>query len=208
MLAMNVAALAVDRSSGQPIVILSDAAQLRMLPIWIGVPEAAAISKALTHTPAERPQTCDLMHRLIDELGYRVVQVSIDELRSQTYYATIELAPKNDPETTIRIDARPSDAIALATIADAPILVSLQVVAEATVPADSERERTQSETFKQFIAGVKASDFASALGSRPGTEPLIPDDDDDSGADDLDDAGHGALSPDKPGGDPPGSALV
>lgn len=166
MIEMFVAGIALDARSGQPIVVLNDQTKRRALPIWIGMAEASAISRALDNYKPERPMTHDLLLNVITSLGYKVKQVEINELSSNTYFATIQLQ-LNEPATpgaesieTIKpIDSRPSDAIALALRAKAPIFVSAQVVADGTIPADFEKDEAEAQEFKKFIEGLKASDF-------------------------------------------------
>lgn len=166
MLEMFVAGIAVDARNGYPIVILNDSTKRRALPIWIGVAEATAINRALENFKPERPMTHDLLLNALTDLGYAVDRIEINELSASTYYATIFLKEKDkeDPATENfkLIDSRPSDAIALALRAKAPIFVSAQVVAEGTIPADLERDEEEAEEFKNFIDNLKASDFAKA----------------------------------------------
>lgn len=162
MIEMYVAGIALDARNGHPIVVLNDNTKRRALPIWIGMAEANAISRALDNFKPERPMTHDLLLNLITQLGYKVKQIEINELASNTYFATVILIiddPANKLDTTKSIDARPSDAIALALRAKAPILVSPQVVADGTIPADFEKDEAEAEEFKKFIDGLKASDF-------------------------------------------------
>ncbi len=166
MVEMFVAGIALDARSGQPIVVLNDQTKRRALPIWIGMAEASAISRALDNYKPERPMTHDLLLNVITSLGYKVKQVEINELSSNTYFATIQLQlnePGTPPSTSIEtlkpIDSRPSDAIALALRAKAPIFVSAQVVADGTIPADFEKDEAEAQEFKKFIEGLKASDF-------------------------------------------------
>ena len=162
MIEMYVAQLVADAYNGMPIVLLSDSTKRRVLPIWIGDPEAIAISRILKNIKSERPMTHDLLLNAINLLGYKVKQIEINELSSSTYFATIRLVV-NDPtgnlEETKSLDSRPSDAIALALRANAPIFVSAQVVAEGTIPADTQKDKEESQEFKRFIDGLKASDF-------------------------------------------------
>ncbi len=162
MIEMYVAGIALDARNGHPIVILNDSTKRRALPIWIGAPEATAISRALDNHKPERPLTHDLLLNLVTNLGYKVKQIEINELEASTYYATIILLiddPEHKLDTTRSIDARPSDAIALALRAKAPIFVSAQVVADGTIPADYEKDEEEAEAFKNFIDNLKASDF-------------------------------------------------
>jgi bifunctional DNase/RNase len=162
MIEMFVAGIALDARNGHPMVILNDGAKRRALPIWIGMFEANAIGRALDKSKPERPMTHDLMLNTISGLGYRVKQIEINELSSNTYFATITLVLNDPPpeiETEKAIDARPSDAIALALRAKAPIFVSAQVFAEGTIPADTEKDQEEADEFKKFVDNLKASDF-------------------------------------------------
>ena len=166
MIEMYVAAIALDARNGHPIVMLNDTTKRRALPIWIGMAEANAISRALDNSvKPERPMTHDLLLNVVTNLGYKVDRVEINELTSNTYYATIRLKVEDDRvESDKAIDARPSDAIALALRAKAPIFVSAQVVADGTIPADFEKDEEEAEEFKKFIDGLKASDFKTSGG--------------------------------------------
>src|SRR5215470_4277293 len=176
MIEMHVAGIAMDARNGHPIVVLNDPTKRRALPIWIGMAETNAITRALDNQKPERPMTHDLLLNVITALGYKVQRVEINELASNTYFATIMLQ-LNDPthkiETVKAIDARPSDAIALALRSRSPIFVSAQVVADGTIPADFEKDEEEAEEFKKFIDGLKASDF-KIKGS--GQEPIRPAD--------------------------------
>jgi bifunctional DNase/RNase len=162
MIEMHVFGIAIDARHGHPIVILNDVNNKRALPIWIGVAEAKAIGYALDNFKPERPMTHDLLLNMIKALGYKVKQIEINELASNTYFATIILQiddPSHKLEETKAIDSRPSDAIALALRAKAPIFVAQQVVADGTIPADFKKDEEEAQEFKHFIDGLKASDF-------------------------------------------------
>lgn len=164
MIEMFVSTIALDGRNGHPIVILNDSTKRRALPIWIGVFEANAITRALENAKPERPMTHDLLLNIIGNLGYKVKRVEINELNSNTYYATIMLQVNDaaNKDVVKTIDSRPSDAIALALRAKAPIFVSAQVVADGTIPVDFEKDEAEKEEFKKFIDGLKASDFKKA----------------------------------------------
>lgn len=168
MIEMVVYGIAFDGRSGQPIVMLNDKTKRRALPIWIGAAEATAIDRALNNFKPERPMTHDLLLNAITALGYKVDRIEINELSSNTYFATIFLKV-NDPSKRLDIvkpiDARPSDGIALALRAKAPIFVSAQVIADGTIAADHERDEAERKAFRQFIEGIKASDFPSQGGA-------------------------------------------
>lgn len=178
MIEMTVAGIALDTRNGHPIVVLNDQQKRRALPIWIGPFEANAITRALDNLKPERPFTHDLLLSTIEHTGYNVKHIEINELASSTYFATIVLQSINGDKTTRSIDARPSDAIALALRARAPIFVAPQVVAEGTVSANFEKDEEEAEEFKKFIDNLKASDFSKTIseeesGSKPaaGSQP-------------------------------------
>lgn len=168
MIAMFVSEVGLDARTGQPIVLLKDEEGVRALPIWIGVAEANAILRALENVKLPRPMTHDLLLNVVEELGYEVERVEVNELTSGTFFATITLTLTN-PKTKLKvkkaIDSRPSDAIALALRAKAPIFVAEAVMKE----AEREKEQTEEEEFKHFLKGLMASDF-KIEGIRPDPE--------------------------------------
>lgn len=117
--AVQVASIAVD-PSGTPVVLLADRGGDRSLPIWIGVAEAHSIAAEMEHRRPPRPNTHDLAKRLIDDLEGALERVVVTELREGTYYAVIVLSTRG---RRIEVDARPSDAIALALRCGAPLYV-------------------------------------------------------------------------------------
>lgn len=155
---MRVSAIGVDQKSGDPVVVLYDTENTKYLPIWIGLPEARAITMAANKIVSTRPLTHDLLFSTITQLGYQVKQILIDNIQAQTFMATIYLTPKPEisDRQALEIDARPSDAIALALTAGAPVLVSNAVVEKAAFPVKGEKEN---EEFSEFVQTVKASDF-------------------------------------------------
>lgn len=174
MIEMTVAGIAMDARNGHPIVILNDQQKRRALPIWIGMFEANAITRALDNYKPERPLTHDLLLSTIQQIGYKVKHIEINELASNTYFATIVLQNSNgkeDESAPVKsIDARPSDAIALALRAKAQIFVAPQVVAEGTISADFEKDEEEAEEFKKFIDNLKASDFSTLKGEHESDE--------------------------------------
>jgi len=123
---VKIRALMMDPNSGTPIIILKDVNSETMLPIWVGAYEANAIALEIEKIAPPRPMTHDLLRNLIIELGMKVERVVVTSLRDNTFYAVIELTSGNgDP---MRLDSRPSDAIALALRADCPIFVDLEVI--------------------------------------------------------------------------------
>jgi bifunctional DNase/RNase len=116
----------MDPNSGTPIIILKDVNSETMLPIWVGAYEANAIALEIEKIAPPRPMTHDLLRNLIVELGLKVDRVVVTSLRDNTFYAVIELT--SDSGDALKLDSRPSDAIALALRADCPIYVDLEVI--------------------------------------------------------------------------------
>ncbi len=166
---VHIGAIGMDRSSGDPIVVLQDSGKSRLLPIWVGVPEARAISFALSKVSAPRPLTHNLMLEAIKSLGYVVKKVAIDGLEDGVFKATITLRSSGGRagKQAIRLDSRPSDALALAALTDVPLFVTPEIFAQASIPADSPFDEKETQAFKEFVKDVKASDFNAALFSFP-----------------------------------------
>jgi uncharacterized protein len=125
---MKVAGVSLDPLTEMPIILLKDAAGTRCLPIWIGTLEAAAIAAEIEEIKLSSPTTHDLLKSILFELGASVVRVEIMDLKEGTYRSNLVL--KQGSKTT-SIDARPSDAIAIALRAGCPILVEEHVVEQA-----------------------------------------------------------------------------
>ena len=133
---MSIKGLMLDPVSNSPIVVLKDDAEKFFLPIWVGIFEANAIALQLENVSTPRPMTHDLLRNMIAELDARVTRVVINDLRDSTFFAQIRVIIG---ERTLELDARPSDAIALALRADAPIYVAQSVLEQAqTISPDSD----------------------------------------------------------------------
>jgi bifunctional DNase/RNase len=117
---VRVDTVAVDPSSNSPVVILAELRGERRLPIWIGIPEAQSIASELEREEPVRPNTHDLAKRLIERLDGAVERIVVHELSEGIYYAAIELRSQG---RRLRVDARPSDAIAIALRTRAPLFV-------------------------------------------------------------------------------------
>jgi bifunctional DNase/RNase len=124
--AVEVASIAVD-PDGTPVVLLADRRGARSLPIWIGPAEAHSIAAEMEHRRPPRPNTHDLAKRLLDDLEAALDRVVVTELRDGTYYAVLFLSTRG---RRIEVDARPSDAIALALRCGAPLYVREALFAE------------------------------------------------------------------------------
>lgn len=166
MVHVRIASLAVDPRGNQPVIVLKpldeEPGQGSLLPIWIGHPEATAILLAIEGVETPRPMTHDLLREVIDALDAYVERVEITRVEDGTFYAAIVLRGE---ERTRIVDARPSDSIALAVRAGAPILVAEEVMASAAVPDESVEddedldEESQVEAFRAFLEAVDPEDF-------------------------------------------------
>ncbi len=128
MVIVEIFGLALDEKTKSPILVLKNVEQGRVLPIWIGALEAMAISMAINKTPFPRPMTHDLLLNVIHSLGGKVTGVEVTSIESGTFFAEIIITTENG---TLRVDSRPSDAIALAVRAECPIAVEESVLEEA-----------------------------------------------------------------------------
>ena len=121
---VRVRGVTVDPQAGSPIVLLEAVQGERLMPIWVGVAEARAIAMEMEKVAPPRPMTHDLLKNILDGVKAQVANVVITDLKDNTFYARIALSAGG---TTLQIDARPSDAIALALRANAPIFVAKAV---------------------------------------------------------------------------------
>lgn len=134
---VKIRALMMDPNSGTPILILKDVNSETMLPIWVGAYEANAIALEIEKIAPQRPMTHDLLRNLIVEMGVQVNRVVVTELRDNTFFAIIEMSTVDG--TTMMLDSRPSDAIALALRTDCPIYVDMDVVRASRNTVSSEQ---------------------------------------------------------------------
>jgi len=140
-LQMKVSGIALDPFTNSPIVILKDETNKRTLPIWIGFMEASSIAMELEKTPRTRPITHDLVKNLIEKLGFLVSKIEVTDLLNDTFYACMHLK-KNSEEYIL--DARPSDAIAIALRTDAPIFVNEEVINKSkSIEIDEDKEKLE-----------------------------------------------------------------
>lgn len=128
MIEVTIDSVRISLMSQHRVVVLREKDSQRYLPIWIGAPEADAITLRLQGVQVERPLTHDLLSKVLTTLGAEVQHVVVNDLRSDVFYAQIVLEFN---EREIRVDARPSDAIALAVRSEVPLYVSDKVMREA-----------------------------------------------------------------------------
>jgi uncharacterized protein len=152
---MKIRGLMVDPSTQQPIVILRDLEGNTVLPIWVGLFEASAIALEVEKAVSQRPMTHDLLRNVILGLNARVERVVVSELRNDTFYAVVWIEQEGE---AVAIDARPSDALALALRSDCPIYVTEEVLRTAKVipnPAD----QASPEDLKNWLENLNDEDL-------------------------------------------------
>jgi bifunctional DNase/RNase len=160
LIAVKVRGLILDERSKSPIVILQEEDGKRVLPIWIGEAEARAINMILTREKMERPMTHDLLHTAIQGLGGTVVGITITGIQEHTFFAEIHVQCGGEQ---ILLDARPSDSIALALWAGAPIQVSEEVMESSaqTGPSPQMTREQKAERLRRMLDDLDPGEFGS-----------------------------------------------
>jgi bifunctional DNase/RNase len=159
MVEVTLVGVRVELPTNQPIVLLKERDGGRFLPIWIGAVEATAIAFALQGVVTQRPMTHDLLKNIVEELAVTVEGIDITELREGTFYAVIRMRAHGQ---SYEVSSRPSDAIALAVRAGAPIFAAEEVLEEASISMrEDETEETEVEKFREFLDQVTPEDFKS-----------------------------------------------
>ena len=157
---MVIYGVSFDMVGKQPIVLLKTSDGNRFLPIWIGHPEAAAILMKLQGATTPRPLTHDLLTDVLRQLDAKIVRITVTELKENTFYALITLSIDG---AEVEIDSRPSDAIALAVRAEAPIFAADTVLDESAIEFENEEDVNEDaivEEFKRFLDDVTPEDFS------------------------------------------------
>jgi bifunctional DNase/RNase len=157
---MRVSGLTMDPITNTPIVILKDLEEKKAIPIWIGIFEASAIATEIEKITFSRPMTHDLLNEIVKLLKTDVVRVEIHDLRNNTFFANIHLLRDGK---LIVVDARPSDAIAFALRAGAPIFVDERVI-EKSRNVDfgtkmTDLDRLKKEKLAEFLENLSPEDF-------------------------------------------------
>ena len=147
---MTIKGLMVDPITNTPIVILRDKEGQKVLPIWVGIFEANAIALQIENVATPRPMTHDLLRNVIHDLKASVQKIVVCDLQENTFYALIYLSLNGE---TVAIDARPSDAIALALRARAPIFVEESVIDNAK-PFDQGGEKPDTERLQKWLENL------------------------------------------------------
>lgn len=163
MVEVMVARLGLDSATNSYVVVLRERGGRRLLPIWIGQPEAESIAMQMNQVKRERPITHDLCQSLIIGLGGTLRRVSITRVQKSTYYAEMQI---EGPTGVVEVDARPSDSIAIALRLDAPIfapsslLTTLDDTAEGEeVSVDLSDSELTAEQLKAYLENLRPEDF-------------------------------------------------
>ena len=156
---VNIAGLTMDPTSNTPIIILKSEQTVQAVPIWIGLLEATSIASALQNVKFDRPMTHDLFKNFSDIINISVTRVEVCDLKDSTFYARIFF---ESGEQTFDMDARPSDAIALALRFDAPIFVDDTVIEKSAANQEEGEAIDQSEEGKkwaEYLENLNPEDF-------------------------------------------------
>ena len=156
MIEMKVAGIALDAGTRSPIVLLKDTTERRALPIYIGQDQARAIISALERQNPPRPLTHDLMIDIMSAWDMTLERVIVHSLQDNTFYAILTVRSGDEKKD---IDARPSDAIALAIRTGTPIWVMEEVVADASIPVDQDADEAERKAFRDFVSNLRPEDF-------------------------------------------------
>ena len=157
---MSIKGLMLDPVSNSPIVVLKDDDEKFFLPIWVGIFEANAIALQLENITTPRPMTHDLLRTMIAELDASVTRIVINDLRDSTFFAQIRLLiTRGGTDRMLEIDARPSDAIALALRTEAPIFVSQAVLEQAQTISPGEAAEEPDEKSQKWFENLTPEDL-------------------------------------------------
>lgn len=156
MIEMKVAGIALDAVNRSPIVLLKDGTDRRALPIYINQDQAKAIIGALENQKPPRPLTHDLMANILKAWDMVLERVVIHSIQEGTFYAILSV---RQGEVKKEIDARPSDAIAIALRTNTPIWVMEEVVADASIPVDRDADEAEQRAFREFLANLRPQDL-------------------------------------------------
>jgi bifunctional DNase/RNase len=187
MVEMSVAGIALDAASRSPIVLLRDPAGRRQVPIWIDQAQAQNILAGVAESPPPRPLSHDLMVSLLQAAELELERVIIHAIEDNTFRAVLKLSRRSDAEGSeplLEVDARPSDAIALAVRTGSPIWMLEEVVADASIPVDAEADAEDSNEFRRFLDSVSPAELVRHL-SKAQPEPEADGEDSGEASDDT-----------------------
>jgi len=155
LIEMQIKGLMMDPVTGVPIVILRNADNQRVLPIWVGPVEANAIALQIENVTPPRPMTHDLLKNLLTEFDARVQRVVITALRGNTFYAYLDIDRQG---TRILVDARPSDALAVALRSRAPVFVDDAVLDQAS-SVEISNEQADRDRLQRWLESLDPDDM-------------------------------------------------
>jgi bifunctional DNase/RNase len=153
---VRIRGLMMDPATSMPIIVLKDVASDTVMPIWVGIFEANAIALEIEKVAPPRPMTHDLAENLICHLNARLERVVISELKDDTFFAVLWLRQGDEP---LALDARPSDALALALRADCPIYVTEEVMQMAKLNTTGPPEGPTAEQLRGWLEGLNDEDL-------------------------------------------------
>jgi bifunctional DNase/RNase len=155
MIEMQIKSLLIDPINEMPIIVLMDNEGKKILPIWVGFFEANAIALKIEDVPTPRPMTHDLIKNILETIGAKLKRIEISKLENSTYFANIYITI-NGKE--LRIDSRPSDAIAIALRTESPIFVDPQVI-EAASGFEPSTDPEHREKLKKWLENLDLDSF-------------------------------------------------
>ncbi len=153
---MKIRGLMVDPSTNMPVVILKDPKSEAVLPIWVGLYEANAIALEVEKSTTARPLTHDLLKNVVNGLNAQIQRVVVSELRGDTFYAVIWMEQNGE---IVAIDARPSDALALALRSDCPIFVAEEVLQAAKVVPSASDNQPSAQELRRWLENLGDEDL-------------------------------------------------
>jgi len=198
MVEMRVAGIALDAASRSPIVLLRDPSGRRQVPIWIDQAQAQNILAGLQDDPPPRPLSHDLMARLLELGGLTLERVIIHTIEDNTFRAVLKLS--GGAGASSELDARPSDAIALALRTGSSIWMLEEVVADASIPVDAEADAEDAADFRRFLDGISPAELVRHIDQARSDVPLDSDAQADGDQAGGDQAGDDPAEPETPPG--------
>jgi uncharacterized protein len=153
---VRIRGLMMDPATNMPIVVLKDVSSDTVMPIWVGIFEANAIAIEIEKVAAPRPMTHDLTRNIMRHLNSELEKIVITEIKDDTFYAVLWLRQGDEP---VAVDARPSDAIALALRADCPIYVAEQVLQSAKLSTSGPPDGPTAEQLRSWLEGLNDEDL-------------------------------------------------